>query len=312
MGVAFKLVPPRINPFFSLDVSEMRWHVEFAIQSIDEAHRSLSAAEIWKGELGFLRHSEYTQDDLESILLKGLGKASSFFPELEDTLDQPHPTEVVISTPEAYSFLRETAEILREAGFSVSLPNWWKNPKLIPGLELSVSLPKAEGLSKSQNSLGLYQLLDYSWKNSLGERSLSPEEFKHLVEQESLLIPVGEEWVSLQPEKLKNTLEFLEEESKKPKLQLLEALRFGLGAKKGSNTLPIVSFKTEGWLENLINYTNDASSENVATPGGFSGDLRPYQSEGLKWLSLLSRAGLGACLADDMGLGKLCSCWLCC
>jgi non-specific serine/threonine protein kinase len=32
--------------------------------------------------------------------------------------------------------------------------------------------------------------------------------------------------------------------------------------------------------------------------------LRPYQQAGLRWLYLLTRLGLGACLADDMGLGK--------
>jgi hypothetical protein len=32
--------------------------------------------------------------------------------------------------------------------------------------------------------------------------------------------------------------------------------------------------------------------------------LRPYQQVGLRWLHLLTRCGLGACLADDMGLGK--------
>ena len=32
--------------------------------------------------------------------------------------------------------------------------------------------------------------------------------------------------------------------------------------------------------------------------------LRPYQSEGVRWLWFMTRLGLGACLADDMGLGK--------
>jgi len=32
--------------------------------------------------------------------------------------------------------------------------------------------------------------------------------------------------------------------------------------------------------------------------------LRPYQEAGVRWLHLLTRLGLGACLADDMGLGK--------
>ena len=32
--------------------------------------------------------------------------------------------------------------------------------------------------------------------------------------------------------------------------------------------------------------------------------LRPYQQVGVRWMHLVSRLGLGACLADDMGLGK--------
>jgi superfamily II DNA or RNA helicase len=39
-------------------------------------------------------------------------------------------------------------------------------------------------------------------------------------------------------------------------------------------------------------------------PRGFSGTLRPYQREGLGWLTFLREFGLGGILADDMGLGK--------
>ena len=42
----------------------------------------------------------------------------------------------------------------------------------------------------------------------------------------------------------------------------------------------------------------------MATPPGFHGRLRPYQERGLAWLTFLGHLGLGACLADDMGLGK--------
>jgi len=37
---------------------------------------------------------------------------------------------------------------------------------------------------------------------------------------------------------------------------------------------------------------------------GAEGTLRPYQQVGVRWLYLLTKLGLGACLADDMGLGK--------
>lgn len=39
-------------------------------------------------------------------------------------------------------------------------------------------------------------------------------------------------------------------------------------------------------------------------PKGFTGELRPYQAEGLGWLKFLREFGFGGCLADDMGLGK--------
>ena len=44
--------------------------------------------------------------------------------------------------------------------------------------------------------------------------------------------------------------------------------------------------------------------EPAPEPRGFRGTLRPYQREGLAWLSFLSEFGFGGCLADDMGLGK--------
>ncbi len=39
-------------------------------------------------------------------------------------------------------------------------------------------------------------------------------------------------------------------------------------------------------------------------PPGFVGELRSYQAEALAWLGFLDSAGLGGCLALDMGLGK--------
>ena len=39
-------------------------------------------------------------------------------------------------------------------------------------------------------------------------------------------------------------------------------------------------------------------------PAGFRGKLRPYQKQGLGWMTFLRRFGFGGCLADDMGLGK--------
>lgn len=39
-------------------------------------------------------------------------------------------------------------------------------------------------------------------------------------------------------------------------------------------------------------------------PAGFTGQLRPYQKDGLGWMHFLRQFGFGGCLADDMGVGK--------
>ena len=47
-----------------------------------------------------------------------------------------------------------------------------------------------------------------------------------------------------------------------------------------------------------------SSMSPVTQPEGFVGALRTYQAEALAWIGFLDAAGLGGCLALDMGLGK--------
>lgn len=47
-----------------------------------------------------------------------------------------------------------------------------------------------------------------------------------------------------------------------------------------------------------------ASKRETELPSDLIAELRPYQSEGIGWLSALRDSGMGGILADDMGLGK--------
>src|SRR5688572_24562747 len=59
------------------------------------------------------------------------------------------------------------------------------------------------------------------------------------------------------------------------------------------------------WLARTLGQLLGPTSDADADPGpALRGSLRPYQRDGVAWLYLLARLGLGGCLADDMGLGK--------
>ncbi len=92
-----------------------------------------------------------------------------------------------------------------------------------------------------------------------------------------------------------------------PSLELPANLLDNLADDLPLDVLPLDAVDVEGWLADALNrlQTDGALSEaGVAEPTGFVGELRPYQRRGVGWLAYLRRLGLGACLADDMGLGK--------
>src|ERR1039457_6968525 len=59
------------------------------------------------------------------------------------------------------------------------------------------------------------------------------------------------------------------------------------------------------WLCEMLKGLRGPEGLARVEPGAaLNGTLRPYQQVGVRWLYLLSKLGLGGCLADDMGLGK--------
>lgn len=54
----------------------------------------------------------------------------------------------------------------------------------------------------------------------------------------------------------------------------------------------------------VIEYMGKIRSVEPQIPDELEGVLRPYQREGVKWLTQLTAMGMGGILADDMGLGK--------
>lgn len=66
--------------------------------------------------------------------------------------------------------------------------------------------------------------------------------------------------------------------------------------------LGVVAQQSERWLDAVAGIREPETP--VEVPDGLKATLRPYQREGLGWLSRLWDTRLGGVLADDMGLGK--------
>ncbi len=66
----------------------------------------------------------------------------------------------------------------------------------------------------------------------------------------------------------------------------------------------IVVESEETDLTDLAALLRGSEAADLGPPPGLKSTLRPYQSDGVRWLSQRHLAGVGALLADDMGLGK--------
>jgi SNF2 family DNA or RNA helicase len=276
-----------------------RWRVEFALQSTDDPSLLLPAADIWSGETadGWAAAGlSYPEDDL----LAGLGRASRLFPELDRELQGAAPASVTLDARAALRFLKETGPLLAGAGFGVLLPDWVRRSRL--GLKLTArSRTAAVPGSAAAPAFSLSDLVDFRYELAIGDQTLDPAELAELARLKVPLVRLRGQWVELDERHLHAALRFLERGGSGV-MNSGDALLAGLSESAGD--LPLVGVDADGWLGDLLSGHADRRLAPMSTPASFRGELRPYQERGLAWLSFLGNLGLGAVLADDMGLGK--------
>jgi hypothetical protein len=279
--------------------AEAAWQVQFALQSTDDPSLLLPAADIWAGSSadGWAAAGlSYPEDDL----LAGLGKASRLFPQLDAALQSAAPASVALDTGGALQFLKETGSLLAGAGFGVQLPDWVRRSRL--GLKLTTRSRSASASgSASTPTFSLADLVDFRYELAVGDSTLDPAELAELARLKVPLVRLRGQWVELDDRHLKAALQFLERGGGGV-MTAGDALLAGLG--QSAADLPLTEVDADGWLGDLLSGHADRRLTPMRTPDSFQGELRPYQERGLAWLSFLGSLGLGAVLADDMGLGK--------
>jgi predicted DNA-binding protein (MmcQ/YjbR family) len=203
--------------------------------------------------------------------------------------------EVVLSQDEAWRLMTREGDVLLAAGFDVQAPALSRK-KPSPALRLTSE-------QAQESVVGAQQLANVRWSVVFDDIELSAAEIAALAAQSRPLVHSRGRWVELDHADLVEAAAALAERSDKTRLSGADMLRHALGL-EGTPFPGGVSIAGDGWAAELLRAATELPEQPQTNPEGFVGDLRSYQAEAYTWLGFLDDAGLGGCLALDMGLGK--------
>ena len=225
--VAFRLETPQ-----DISKDKAQWKIHFLLQARDDPTLLIPAQQVWKTSGNVLTQLGRRFEQPQDKMLGGLGYAARLYPPIQKSLKAKRPDHVALDTQAAYDFLRNASPLLEEAGFGLLAPPWWNQPGTRLGMRLRLMPPPGkpvEALAKGQMSF--QKLVNYQWELSLGETSLTEQEFHSLAALKMPLVQVRGQWVQLDPEQVEAAIQFWKEQASSGEMTLIEALQFGLGGR---------------------------------------------------------------------------------
>lgn len=202
--------------------------------------------------------------------------------------------EVILSQDEAWQLMTTTGDRLTAAGFDVRVPALSRRK---PSASLRLTSEAAESV------VGAQQLANVRWSAVFDDVELTAADIQRLAAQARPLVKSRGQWVELDQADLAQAAAALADRANKTQLSGAEMLRHALGL-EGSPLAGGIGITGTGWAADLLRSATEVPDELPIKPDGFRGELRSYQADALAWLGFLDTAGLGGCLALDMGLGK--------
>jgi hypothetical protein len=203
--------------------------------------------------------------------------------------------EVALSTDEAWTLMSVTGPVLAAAGFEVQVPPLSRR-RPTPAMRMFAdALPR-------QTAVGAQQLCQVRWSVVFDDVELNAADIAKLAAEARPLVKSRGRWVELDRADLQEAAAALAERASATELSGAAVLRHALGLESSVLAGP-VTVDGSGWAADLLRATAQPLTP-ATEPTGFRGKLREYQAQSLGWLGFLDTAGLGGCLALDMGLGK--------
>ncbi len=240
-------------------------------------------------------------------LLSPIQQAAETCDWVRELVDSADVYQALAWTPErAYRLLRSVPE-LEASGLTVRLPNWWRKR---PRPQVSVTIGGA-----TPSMVGADAMVDFDVRVALGGESLSRAEQETLLAGDGDLVLLKGQWVEVDRDRLQQAIEHWEAVRRvagDDGISFIEGMRLLAGAsadlrheEQAEAERPWVHVDAGDGMRRLLAGMRQPDALDPVTVGGaLQATLRPYQRDGVAWLRLLTRLGLGACLADDMGLGK--------
>jgi SNF2 family DNA or RNA helicase len=280
------------------------WCLRYFLQASDDPSLLVPAEKVWRESKDTLHFLNRKFDHPQEKLLADLGKASSLYPPIEDSLHSARPDSAELTTEQAYAFLKEAVPLLSESGFGVLIPPWWNKGAASSQLGINVNMKPKRDPATTKKIFSFDSIISYNWQLALGGEPISDEEFEQLVNLKEPLVRIRGQWVEVKKEDIAAAIKFFQSRNS-GEMKLGEALRLSVGLEESDTSLPISGYSASGWLSELFErLSGKTATKELAQPPDFVGELRPYQVKGFSWLAFLQQYGIGACLADDMGLGK--------
>ncbi|MFT4244972.1 MAG: DEAD/DEAH box helicase [Micrococcaceae bacterium] len=229
--------------------------------------------------------------------VEGLHNAIKAYPAIDNWEVSSDGFTFSCSLEDVTRFLEIGVPQLRNNGIIVMLPKEWT--KITPKLSVKV---ETDITPTAYAPMGLEHLMRFTWEVAVGDMKLTEKEMRQLVNQKSSLVRLRNQWIQVDAKALVAASKYVSSKGKKSELTVGAALN----TLSETNKLEIEEpeIVADGWLDELLTGKLNKSIEDVGVPEGLKAELRPYQQQGLNWLSFMSSLGLGVILADDMGLGK--------
>ena len=281
------------------------WSLRFLVAARHDPSLILSLEEYWSAPLQERREmaQPYGQD-FEKNLLLALGYAARIYARIWDGLATDEPQSCQLTLEEAFTFLKESAWVLSDAGYIVTVPAWWTpagRRRTKVRLKTSLRSAKKKGTAASASGhLNLSTLISYEYQLSIGGQAVTEMEWQQLVNAKTPLVQFRGEWIELDRDKMQQMLEFWQtHQGDEPEISLLDMLKIGTEAEDD------LEWEHDFNLQDMLSQLNNKNSlAPINDPLALQGTLREYQRRGVAWLQYLESLGLNPCLADDMGLGK--------